>query len=133
MIATGPGPLWLGAQAALQGVPVHLIGSWEGIIGRIARPAGFALLHDDALPIAAGLAIRDDPWMGLFEITVASEYRRRGLARMLSSALLQWGAAAGAERAYLQVVHDNQPAQALYRSLGFKPAYRYWYRRAPVR
>lgn len=131
-IETEPRPQWLEAQAELQGVPAHLIGSWKGTIGRIAPPAGFALLRDGAVPIAVGLAVRDESWMGLFEINVAAAYRRRGLGRRLSSALLQWGAAAGVERAYLQVVRDNQPARVLYRSLGFKPAYSYWYRRAPA-
>ncbi len=130
--STEPRSQWLEAQAELQGVPVHLIGSWEGIIGRIALPAGFALLLDDAVPIAAGLAVRDGSWLGLFEINVALANRRQGLGKLLSGALLQWGAAAGVERAYLQVVRDNHPARVLYRSLGFKPVYSYWYRRAPA-
>jgi len=131
-IASTPSADWISAQERLQGVPADLRSSWEGIINRIDRPAGFALHFDEGSPVAAGLAVRDDPWVGLFEINVASAHRRRGLGRSLSNALLHWGAATGARRAYLQVVHDNEPAKALYRSLGFTPAYRYWYRRAPV-
>ena len=95
-------------------------------------PAGFALAPSEGGPIAAGLAVSDGRWLGLFEINVAAAERRRGVGRRLSTTLLGWGAAAGAWRAYLQVVHDNHPAQALYRSLGFEPVYRYWYRRAPT-
>jgi ribosomal protein S18 acetylase RimI-like enzyme len=120
---------WLEAQAALQGVPVRLRRSWEGIIDRIARPAGFALARDEFGAVAAGLAVAEPPWAGLFEINVAPEYRRRGLGRVLSTALLSWAHSAGAERAYLQVLADNEPAIALYRKLGFEVAYRYWYLR----
>jgi GNAT superfamily N-acetyltransferase len=131
-IASNPSADWMSAQEALQGVPADLTSSWKGIIDRIDRPAGFALHVEKGSSVAAGLAVRDDPWVGLFEINVTRAHRRRGLGRSLSSALLRWGAGGGASRAYLQVVHDNEPAKALYGSLGFTPAYRYWYRRAPV-
>ena len=124
--------VWLEVQARLQGVPQSLLESWEGIISWIEPPAGFALAPSEGGPIAAGLAVSDGRWLGLFEINVAAAERRRGVGRRLSTTLLGWGAAAGARRAYLQVVHDNHPAQASYRSLGFEPVYRYWYRRAPT-
>ena len=131
-VTDGPGQRWLQAQADLQGVPPELRASWEGIIERITQPARFALVDHQGSPIAAGLAIRDGDWIGLFEINVAPSYRRRGVGRAVSASLLRWGAEIGTQRAYLQVVHDNEPAKALYRSLGFEPAYRYWYRRAPA-
>jgi GNAT superfamily N-acetyltransferase len=131
-ITGSPSSQWMMAQEELQGVPPDLKLSWEGIINRTGDSAGFALHLHEGSAVAAGLAVRDNPWVGLFEINVASDHRRRGLGRTLSNRLLAWGAESGALRAYLQVVSDNQPARALYRSLGFKPAYRYWYRRAPV-
>jgi len=46
--------------------------------------------------------------------------------------LMAAGAAAGAQRALLQVVVANSPACSLYAAFGFQEAYRYWYREAPV-
>ena len=43
-------------------------------------------------------------------------------------ALVSWAAERGATRAYLEVTADNEPAVALYASLGFTEHYRYAYR-----
>ena len=131
-LSESPSRAWLDAEARLQGVSADLERSWSGIISRIRPPARFAAIDVDAEPVAAGFAVRDDGWVGLFEINVADAHRRRGLGRAVSSALLDWGADGGAKRAYLQVVRVNEPARALYRSLGFKPTYEYWYRRVPA-
>lgn len=77
---------------------------------------------------AVGLAVVDGEWVGLFDIAVAPERRRSGLARALTAAMLAWGAAEGANGAYLQVHSENAPALALYRGLNFDEAYRYHYR-----
>lgn len=78
--------------------------------------------------VAVGLAVVDSGWVGLFDIAVEEQRRRRGTGRQLSLAMMGWGAAQGATNAYLQVLSDNVAATALYQSLGFTELYRYWYR-----
>ena len=57
------------------------------------------------------------------------EQRRRGLSRAVLCHLLARGQEAGATGACLQVVASNEPAIALYESLGFScELYRYHYR-----
>ena len=130
-IAESPPAAWLDLQAVLVGVSRDLRSSWLGILRRIEAPTAFALARVGSDYVAAGLAVHGGEWVGLFEINVDGGARRRGYGRALSRALLDWGAAAGAGGAYLQVTVDNVPARELYRSLGFEQAYRYWYRRAP--
>lgn len=59
-------------------------------------------------------------WLGISSVRVADEARRKGYARAVCDALLAWGAAEGAQRAYVQVEVDNAPAITLYSSLGYR-------------
>lgn len=90
-----------------------------------------AALSEAGVPLAVGLAIREDDHAGIFDVVTRESARRRGLARAIVVSLLQWGYACGARRFYLQVEENNAPAIALYESFGFATVYRYWYRGRP--
>ena len=124
-------PAWWAAARQLWGIGADQVAGWHGIIERIEFPTGFGLLEEGNEPVAAALAVVVGSWLGLFEIVVTPERRRRGIGTGLTSSLLSWGAARGASRAFLQVVAENAPAIRLYEGLGFDFSYRYWYRRAP--
>jgi len=74
-------------------------------------------------PMAEGMAALSaagaGAWLGLHGLEVDPTYRRQGLARSVLRSLLDWGAEQGATTAWLHVETDNQPALALYGSLGF--------------
>ena len=57
--------------------------------------------------------------------------RGQGHGRSLVLSALKWARLRGARQAWLQVEAANQPALALYRSLGFEEVYPYHYRRPP--
>ena len=50
----------------------------------IAAPVGFALVEDEGEPIAFALGVVDGDHVGLFDVLVAPQARRRGLARRLT-------------------------------------------------
>ena len=81
------------------------------------------------LGIARGAV--DDGWLGVTAVEVAEDARRTGVAGRLMTALLGWGAEAGAHSCYLQVDAGNTGALALYDRLGFIEHHRYHYRLAP--
>ena len=62
----------------------------------------------------------DTRWLGISSIRTADEHRRQGHARAVCAALMSWGTATGAHRAYVQVEVTNEAAIALYTSLGFR-------------
>ena len=126
-----PATGWWSAMASLWNIHAGSLPAWQGIINRIESPAAFGLIEDSATPLAAGLGVLDEEWLGLFEIIVAKTMRRRGLGTQLTSGLMGWGHARGATHGYLQVMGENEGAIALYESLGFRKLYRYWYRRTP--
>jgi ribosomal protein S18 acetylase RimI-like enzyme len=69
---------------------------------------------------AAGKASVHEDWLGLHDVLVEPAHRRRGLARAVIGTLLEWGAEQGALTVWLHVETDNEPAIALYESLGLE-------------
>ncbi|HIU76755.1 MAG TPA: GNAT family N-acetyltransferase [Candidatus Pelethocola excrementipullorum] len=87
-----------------------------------------ASILDGGKVVATGLGILDRNYIGLYAIHVHPEYRGRGYAHSMCTAILQKGMEKGADSAYLQVVKGNSSAVSLYRSLGFQYFYTYWFR-----
>lgn len=100
------------------------------VLSRIRSPVAFAKLPLDGQAAAVGVCAVEGEWAGLSAMRTLDSARRRGLARRVVGALHAFAAEAGATRGYLQVEAQNAPAIALYRSLGFAPAfsYRHWRR-----
>ena len=121
---------WVETQIAALGVDRSSIGTWLATIATVPSPASFVVPIDDGEPAGAGFGVVVDGLLGVFEIVVRSEYRRRGHAGRIMAALHQFGIREGAQRVFLQVLEDDEPAIALYRSLGCEVSHRYWYRRA---
>jgi N-acetylglutamate synthase len=79
--------------------------------------------------VGCGYGALDQAYVGIFDIVVAPDMRGRGIGEGLMRAILEGSRASGAERAYLQVLVGNTPAERLYDKLGFSEEYRYWYRK----
>jgi N-acetylglutamate synthase len=95
--------------------------------------AAFASITLDGRVVAIGRGAIDDGWLGVSAVEVTPELRRQGLASVIMRALWRWAAAAGAQRSYLQVTTDNEPALALYERLGYWHHHDYRYRQDPSR
>ncbi|MGC8643324.1 MAG: GNAT family N-acetyltransferase [Isosphaeraceae bacterium] len=59
--------------------------------------------------------------LGLFGVEVARTERRKGYGRFLISELLRYAREHGVSRVQVQTIVTNEPALALYQSLGFLP------------
>jgi GNAT superfamily N-acetyltransferase len=95
-----------------------------------ALPSHSLVARDGVAEIACGQIVIDGDCAGLFNMVTAVEHRGRGLATAIVAALLERGTQAGARIAYLQVDAANAPARHVYRKLGFRDRYVYWYRAA---
>jgi ribosomal protein S18 acetylase RimI-like enzyme len=69
--------------------------------------------------VASGRAGLDGDWVGVHAFGVDEAHQRQGLGKLVIAELLEWGAEQGAGTAWLHVETDNEPALALYESLGF--------------
>jgi GNAT superfamily N-acetyltransferase len=119
---------WLERFIEYNGYSKDKMDAYGNIIRRIKPLTGFADLYVNGQHAGCGLGVVQDDLLGLFDIVVAPEFRRKGYGKKLVSAIMNWGKAHGAQTAYLQVMLDNPAGLALYRDLGFKEIYKYWYR-----
>jgi ribosomal protein S18 acetylase RimI-like enzyme len=128
IIDDAPSQNWLAGYSQANAVPSQHRATHDEMLARMRVPVAFAHLMKDGHPAAWGLAVAERGMVGLFDIVTAPAARRQGAARELVTELLAWGRAAGATRAYLQVIASNAAAIRLYQSLGFEELYRYHYR-----
>ena len=84
--------------------------------GLLTDPLVFLLVEGDA-GFLLGRAVAGEA--EFLTIAVSPDARRRGLGRKLMSRFLYQARLRGAERAFLEVSAENDPAIALYESFGF--------------
>jgi GNAT superfamily N-acetyltransferase len=123
-----PSDDWLAGFAALSPVAPQHRETMARMLRSIVAPVGFARVEDNGRPVAFALGVADGDHVGLFDVLVAPQARRRGLARRLTQSVGAWGREHGARFAYLQVVATNAAALPLYADLGFATVYSYAYR-----
>lgn len=119
---------WLTAFCDLNAVATRYALTLERMLSGILPRAGYMALYEGDAMVAVGLGVVDSGYIGLYDIVTDTGLRGRGLGTDLVLNLLHWGKQHGAKHAYLQVNLENAPALRLYDKLGFKEAYRYWYR-----
>ncbi|WP_261575521.1 GNAT family N-acetyltransferase [Frankia gtarii] len=127
-----PGDEWLRvAGQVLTTFGVQRAGTLA-VLSVLRLPTVYVTLTVDGVPAAVGRGVTDDRWLGIYSMATLPAARGRGAARWVVAALAQWAGARGATHAYLQVEEVSTVARGLYADLGFRPVYRYSYRRAPL-
>lgn len=120
------------AFVELNGVAAVDFESLRSILQCVSPPVAYvSLCADDGRIVSCGMGVVEGGDVGIFSLVTARDVRNRGLAQQLIGHIARWAHGQGAERAYLQVMAENEPAWALYRKLGFVERYRYWYRIGP--
>ena len=121
--------IWIESLFDLKGTinPVHRA-VVPSMYHAIVKDTICASIWNNGKIIATGLGILDRDYIGLYAIHVREDFRHKGYARQICTALLKEGKKKGATRAYLQVVEGNTPARSLYESLGLNFVYTYWFR-----
>jgi GNAT superfamily N-acetyltransferase len=126
-----PTPAWIEAFCTHSPVRPEHRDTMRRMLATIAAPAGFAFVEAAGRPLAMAIGAVEGDHMGLFDVLVMPEARRRGLARKITESLYAWAWGHGARFAYLQVVATNEAAMPLYAAQGFRTAYAYEYRIPP--
>jgi ribosomal protein S18 acetylase RimI-like enzyme len=88
-----------------------------------SEQATLVAVHQDRVIGHIHVAREDSPvtrHVASLGMTVASDWRRKGVGSALMSEVIRWARSVGVEKLALSVYPDNDAAQALYRSFGFQ-------------
>lgn len=105
---------------------------FRDMVTAIGLPKAFASSRAGGRTASIAYGVLCHGMLVVESVVTHPDHRGKGLARRTVGALLNWARDAGADKACLQVVADNHPALAVYRTLGFNTElYSYHYRFAP--
>ena len=104
-------------------------GTFRKILANIAVEKIVVRKEIDGKTVACAYGAIENDFVGVFDVGVLEEFRGKGFGREIVETLLSEAARRGAKNAYLQVMLDNQVAYNLYKKMGYKEIYRYWYRK----
>ena len=119
---------WHGAYCVMNGIAPEHHETVGQLLALQFQDKRLAVLRREGQVVACGLGVKQDRFLGIFDMVVNPLQRRQGCGKAVVEALLAWGKQAGARTAYLQVTVENTPARQLYAGLGFQEEYQYWYR-----
>lgn len=120
---------WLDASIRLGGMQkVDLKETHCKILKNIASNLVCVKAKKNGVIIGCGLGIIDNGFVGLYDIHVDENYRRKGIGLNICKSILKAGMENGADKAYLQVHSLNDKAINMYLKLGFRIFYTYWFR-----
>lgn len=104
------------------------IDTMKQMIRLVKNKAIYCLVKDGDRNVACASAVIERGYMALLNVVVDKELRGNGFGKKLCQSIIAAAKEAGAHTAYLQVVDDNIVAVNLYKQLGYKICYSYWYR-----
>jgi ribosomal protein S18 acetylase RimI-like enzyme len=119
---------WLAAYHHCGGIAVDEVPLLRQSLARSTAPSLFVAARVHGEPVSCAMGVLDRGYLGVYSVVTAVGHQRRGYARACINGLARWAAERGGDCAHLQVLAGNQPARRLYARLGFRTAYRYWYR-----
>ena len=82
----------------------------------------------NGVTVACGSAVVERGYMSLWNVVVNEVERGKGYGKEICESLLSAAQQIGAHTAFILVTQDNTTAVNLYKKLGYKTIYSYWYR-----
>ena len=122
---------WIKSVIEFNQIEEKDVPTFKKILGNIAREK-IVVRKEVAGEIAGcGYGVIGNGYVGVFDITVKEDQRRKGYGREIVETILREAAKRGVKNSYLQVMLNNPAALRLYKKLGFREKYQYWYRKKP--
>lgn len=119
---------WISVFEELSELTTNLNSIHKKLIENIPLAKNLMILEDSGTIVSCGLGVLEDDFIGIFDVVTHPIFRKRGFGRIVVESLMNWGKENSARVSYLQVMNDNKLALSLYKKIGFKEIYNYWYR-----
>jgi ribosomal protein S18 acetylase RimI-like enzyme len=103
--------------------------TFRKIIGNIAVEKIVVHKEVNGKIIGCGCGVIENNYVGIFDVVVKEELRGKGYGREIVETILSQAAKLGVKNTYLQVMLNNSAALHLYKKMGYKEIYQYWYRK----
>ena len=120
---------WIKSVIEFNRIEDIYVPAFKRIIGNIGVEKVVLYKEAEGKIVSCGYGTIERGHVGIFDIVVREEARRKGYGREIVEAILAEGAKRGAEKSYLQVMLSNPAALSLYEKMGYREVYRYWYRK----
>lgn len=88
----------------------------------------YVLKKEGSKLVAGGLGVIEEDKLGIYDIYVCPSERGKGYGEEIVKRIMLEGRGRNVDFAYLQVSTKNTKALQLYKKLGFREIYKYWYR-----
>ncbi len=128
LLAENLSEAFLSESALIRGLSPEQTQFLAAILQNIVTRTCYVLLRHNGRPVGSALGVLQQHCMGIYEVAVLPEFRRRGFGRRLIYLLHDWARGYGITHAYLSAEVSNAAALRLYEELGYRELYRYWYR-----
>ena len=121
---------WINSVIEFNKVERKDIPTFKKILGSIAMEKIVIRKESGAETAGCGYGVTGNNYAGVFDIVVKEKFRGKGYGRQIVEAILSEAAKRSMRYSYLQVMLNNPIALHLYKKLGYREIYRYWYRKA---
>jgi len=124
-----PSPEWVGDKLRLTPMSLPQEKAYRFMLHHLRVPTAFARVSNAGQGASVAYGAISQGLLVIESVITDEAHRGQRLADATVGALMDWGFAAGAKAACLQVVRENMPARALYKRLGFAGElyrYNYW-------
>ena len=114
--SSGPTDAWL---AARDRIAVSDGSTFRRMLSLVESETLFSASFEEGEIVSIAYGVIHDGLLVIESVATQAHSRGRGLGKRTVGALMRWARENGVRSAVLQVVGSNEPALALYRSLGF--------------
>jgi len=120
---------WTEAVIKFNGIEEKHIATFRKILDNIAGEKIVVQKEINGRVLGCGNGVIGRGYVGIFDVVVEKSWRGKGYGREIVETILFEAKKRGAEKSYLQVMLNNHAALSLYKKLGYKEMYQYWYRK----